>query len=461
MTLESPKGSPLQNIDGNPDDLLRSAKDLITSGEEMERSASRLEDISNGTSDLKSEAIAKLRENAGEVFPELRKAAIRYEGTGQALKKYAYALDRVQGALQLCTAEGGVDSYTSMGALITDIEDANQTAQTARSQEDTAEDSVDDANGFLGLSEGTDEEKEEAKSDLTKATAAREEAEEELRELWGKFDGRVSYWEDAYDEAVGEIEDAFKAADNDDKFLAGLVDVLSAVAAIAGLLALVVSGPLVAILGLIALGISLVLIAIEVGKFMNGDGSWADLGFAIVGIIPFGRVLGKVFTSLKGSKGFTGFFKSMAKSRTSRSNDLVKKSIHPSKSRPKMTKVHGDRKQRDWKKANNEKKKNDFKESHNRDKKKYLDGFEEEFSKNKFKMYVNYALDGRAAKERALVQYVLENPHQVTKKAENWAFYMDGLTGMENWGDYLIASGIDHGKSLVEEINKNKAPSQN
>ena len=442
MTLESPKGTTLQLIDGNPDDLLRSAKDLITSGEEMERSAARLEDISNGTSDLKSEAIAKLRENAGDVFPELRKAAIRYDGTGQALKKYSYALDRVQGALQMCTAEGGVDSYTTLNALITDIEDVHQSVQTKRSQEDTAEGAVDDADGFLGFSEGTDEEKAEAKSDLTEATAAREEAEEELRELWGKFDGRVSYWEDAYDEAVGEIEDAFKAADNDDKFLSTLGSVLGWIALGVGIAALFITspvwGPIASAIAVIA---AVAVVAIEVIKLVQGDGDWTSLLIAVVGIIPFGRFAGKAFSGLSkafpsaikaGSKaGPRNIIKAFSKTRSSTGRGIVRSSIKSGTKRPPKTTIRGNRPTKAKIRRNNRKIEQKYQQTVSGKTNKYLDGFNKEF-KGDWKTYVKYISEGSATKHREMAAYILKNPDDMGPQARAWA---EKIAKHGNWED--------------------------
>jgi len=431
MTLESPKGTPLQLIAGSPDDLLRSANDLITSGEEMERTANRLEDISNGTSDLKSDAIAKLRENAGDVFPELRKAAIRYDGTGQALKKYSYALDRVQGALQMCTAEGGVDSYTTLSGLITDIEDAHQTVQTKKNEEDTAEGAVDDADGFLGFSEGTDEEKAEAKSDLTNATNAREEAEDELRKLWGKFDGRVSYWEDAYDEAVGEIEDAFKAADNDDKFLSTLGTILGWVAVGVGIAALFITspvwGPIASAIAVIA---AVAVLAIEVIKMVQGDGDWTSLLIAVVGIIPFGRLAGKAISGFSkafpngiklGAKaGPRSIFKAFTKTRSSTGRGIVRSSIKKATKRPKKTTIRGNRYTKSKIRRSNRKIEKNYQQTVSGKTKGYMDGFKKEF-KGDWKTYVKYVSEGGATKHRAMAEYILKHPDDMGPQAKIWA----------------------------------------
>lgn len=451
MTLYSPfTGETLELIDGDAGDILKHANSLVTSSEDMHLAANRLEDICNGTTDLKSEAITKVRESASEVFPKLRQAAVRYEGTGKALQTYAGALDSVQGAFARCTAQGGVDNYALLSTLNEDIRTANTTAISRRNSEDEAQSLVNEHNGFLGMGEGTDEQKEDAADQLSTASTARQKADEELDELWGKFDGRVSYWEDAYDDAVHDIEKAFEAAGNDDSWYDNWGDFLNNLGLVLGLVALVFTGPIAIIAGAVALAISVVLLAVEVYKFANDESSLGELLFAIAGVLPFGRGLGKVFTSLKGAKNFKGFFKALGRSRTSRSTGMVRKSIHPSKRRPKMTKVKGNAKQRRKIREQNRTKKRDFNDSHDRDKKKYLDGFEDDFSKNKIKMYYSYISEGRSAKERALVEYMLEHPHKLTREAREWAQQMQTIAGMEDWADYVIGFGIDQVQKQTE-----------
>jgi len=441
MTLQSPiTGESLELIDGDAEDIHRHALELIRSSEAMDRAANRLEDISNGTTDLTSEAITKVRESADEVFPDLRKAAIRYNGTGEALKNYSSALASVQGAFAQCTAQGGVDTYASLSTLIEDIQEANTTAESKRNLEDDAQGLVNEHDGFLGMGEGTDEQKEEAAEGLKDAQTARQNAEEELEELWGKFDGRVSYWEDAYDEAVGKIEDAFEAAGNNDGALDFFVDVLNVIALVAAVVAIFVTGPLALILGAIALVASIIVLGIEIYKMAVGDGDWSDLAFAAIGLIPFGRVLGKVFSSV--GKGSKGFFKALTKTRTSQARGIVRSSVKPAGRRPRMTRVKGNGPRRQQIRRQNDVKKRRFTDAHNRRKDAYMQGFEESFSKNKFKMFVTYALDGGAAKQRALAEYVTNNPHQVSRVAEEWAKGVGKGATREEFGQWLISVGL-------------------
>lgn len=302
MSLQSPYTQiTLQLIEGDAGSLLTSAQSLIESGKRMDVSANRLEAISEGTGDLKSDAVDKVREAAGEVFPDLRKAADRYRLTGTALEKYAKKLDNVQNSMNgESTPRGGADWYPSMSSLINAIEEANQTAENKRDAEETAQDSVDDADGGLfGIGEGTDEEKEQAASDLTTATTAREEAESKLNKLWGKFDGRVSYWEDAFDDAVSDIEKAFEIADNQDKWYDHLADALSIAGLVLFVVAIVATGPLALVAAALALVVGIAALGIEIYKMAIGDGDWTSLIIAAVSIIPFGKAGGALFKFAK------------------------------------------------------------------------------------------------------------------------------------------------------------------
>ncbi|ASN40401.1 DUF308 domain-containing protein [Paeniglutamicibacter terrestris] len=454
MSLQSPNtGTTLELISGQPDDLRCSALKLISSGVAMDNAATRLEEISEGTTDLKSDAVATVRESAGEVFPDLRKAAIRYEKTGEALKRYAEALDRVQGALQMCTVQGGVDSHASMNALIADIEQAHQTAATKRDQEDTADDAMDDADGFLGIGEGTDEQKAAAKSDLTDAKAAREEADEELAELWGKFDGRVTYWEDAYDEAVSGIEEAFDAAGNDDKkWYDSLNDILSIAAIVLGALAIILASTVLGpILGIIAVVVGVIALAIEIYKMTQGEGDWTSLGLAIIGLVPFGRVLGKSISGLgqvfKGgfkaarSRGAGQAFKAFTKSRASTGRGVVRSSLKGKPKRPVKTKIRGNSETRSNIRRNNRKLEREYQQAKLQHGNEYLSRFNRSFEENPLK-FINYVNDGGSAKHRALADYILEHSDDLDPRAVDWAMGTKFAGRLEDSGTFVQSFGL-------------------
>ncbi|UTM46116.1 hypothetical protein [Glutamicibacter mysorens] len=454
MTLHSPStGDPLQMITGNAADLRRSALDLISSGEAMERSAIRLEDISNGTADLKSEAIKSVRESAGEVYPKLHKASVRYSKTGEALKTYAEALDRVQGALMMCTKEGGVDNYSTLNALITDIEQAHETAATKRSQAETAEDAMDDADGGLfGIGEGTDEEKAQAKKDLTAATDASDQAEEELRELWGKFDGRVSYWEDAYDDAVGGIEDAIDAADNNDKWYDTLNSILSIAALVLGALALILSATFLGpILGLLALVAGIITLGIEIYKMTQGEGDLTSLGLAIVGLVPFGRVLGKSISGLskvfKGgfkatrSRGAGKAFKAFTKTRASTGRGIIRSSLKGQPKRPVKTTIRGNRKTKAKIRRNNRKLEQKYQEAKFKHGNDYLAKFKKSFDEDPLK-YVKYANDWGSTKHREMAEYVLKHADDFDARAVDWAMGTKIAAKLEDGGNVVQSFGL-------------------
>lgn len=306
MTLQSPASNPLQLIDGEPGSLITKARDLTESGEAMERCANRLEAISEGTTDLKSEGVDKVRESAGEVFPDLRKAAKRYTLTGAALETYGKKLDEVQGQMD----NGGADAYTALTSLINDIKIAHESAETAKSTAKEKQSTVDDYDRtWIWEDDPTDEQKSTAADELTVANSALEDAEGELNKLWGHFDHRVSYWETAFDAAVEGIDNAFETADNQDKWYDHLADVLSIAGMVLFVVALVATGPLALVAAALAVVVGVVALALEIYKMSIGDGDWTSLLIAGVSILPFGKFAGKGFKFLSNAKSFKGLAK--------------------------------------------------------------------------------------------------------------------------------------------------------
>ena len=117
MTLRSPENHLLRRLEGNPGDVRRYGQDLVDAGAVMRRTATQLKRISEGTRQI-AESVDAVREVAGETYPDLEKAATRYERTGAVLKTYAVALDTAQ---------------TAIHPLIPQIEDAHRDLATARS----------------------------------------------------------------------------------------------------------------------------------------------------------------------------------------------------------------------------------------------------------------------------------------------------------------------------------------
>jgi hypothetical protein len=276
MTLRSPENHLLRRLEGTPGDVRRYGQDLVDAGAVMRRTATQLKRISEGTRQI-AESVDAVREVAGETYPDLEKAATRYERTGGVLKTYAAALDTAQIAIH---------------PLIPQIEEAHEAVRTARSDEADADRLVRDHRHQMPWEDDvSDTQKQEALDAQSTAETRRENAESDLTALWGTFDRKFSTWSDAYDDAVDGIEEAFDAADNNDAWGEDLLPVLGWIAVGLAVVAIFVTGPIALAIAAIGAVVALVMVAINVLKYAKGRGNWLDLTLSIVGVIPFARPL--------------------------------------------------------------------------------------------------------------------------------------------------------------------------
>lgn len=276
MTLRSPENHLLRRLEGSPGDVRRYGQDLVDAGAVMRRTATQLKRISEGTRQI-AESVDAVREVAGDTYPDLEKAATRYERTGGVLKTYAAALD---------TAQIGIHP------LIPQIEDAHDALETARSDEADADRLVRDHGTQMPWEDDvSDAQKQEALDAQSSAETRRENAQAHLASLWGTFDRKFSTWSDAYDDAVDGIEDAFDAADNNDAWGEDLLPVLGWIAVGLAVVAIFVTGPIALAIAAIGAVVALVTVAINLLKYSKGRGNWLDLTLSIVGVIPFARPL--------------------------------------------------------------------------------------------------------------------------------------------------------------------------
>jgi hypothetical protein len=278
MQLISPERNVLRRLDGNAGDIERRGQDLVDAAAVMNRTANQLRKISEGTREIAiAISVNAVREQAAETFPDLEKAAIRYERTGGVLKTYASALETAQ---------------NSIHPKIDDIERAHLAAQEARQAEAEARSVVRDHGTQMPWeADVSDAAKQEARADLQAAEGSLGRAESTLESLWGQFDRAFSTWSDAYDDAVEGIEDAFEAADNDDAWGEDLLPVLGWIAVGLAVVALFVTGPIA--LAILAIGavVAAAMLTINLLKFAKGRGNWLDLTMSIVGLVPFARPL--------------------------------------------------------------------------------------------------------------------------------------------------------------------------
>lgn len=278
MRLISPERNILRRLDGNPGDLERRGQDLVAAAAVMNRTADQLRKLSEGTREIAiAISVDAVRERAAETYPDLEKAATRYERTGGVLTTYASALD---------------DAQNSIHPRIDDIERAHLAAIEAREAEAEARSLVRDHGTQLPWEdEVSDAAKLQARTELVTAVGTLDRAEATLETLWGQFDRAFSTWSDAYDDAVEGIEDAFDAADNNDAWGEDLLPVLGWIAVGLAVVALFVTGPIALVIAAIGAVVAAVMLTINLLKFAKGRGNRLDLTMSIVGLIPFARPL--------------------------------------------------------------------------------------------------------------------------------------------------------------------------
>lgn len=278
MALISPQHHVLRRLEGHPDDIQQYGRDLESAASVMTATANQLKKISEGTRDIAiAVSVDKIREKAGDTYPDLEKASTRYHDTGAVLITYGSALRTAQNTIH---------------PLIDDIQTAHGDADEARDAERDARRKVRD-NGITmpWEDEVSDQQKHADQAALDGAEGATGRAEAHLEQLWGQFDRAFSTWSDAYDDAVDGIEDAFDAADNNDAWGEDLLPILGWIAVGLAVVALFVTGPIALAIAAIGAVVAAVMLTINLLKFAKGRGNWLDLTMSIVGLIPFARPL--------------------------------------------------------------------------------------------------------------------------------------------------------------------------
>lgn len=245
-----------------------------------------------------SKAVDAVRETAEEVAGKISRAHDRYQEVGSALTAYATELRQAQAdsltALNAATnAQQAVDAAAGdvRGArqAIEDVDPAAPADPTAAAARQTAlsgaRDRLDDADAAL----------EAARQDLQAAVELRDTAASTaisaIEGIIGSDDLNDGWWEDW----GSKVAHALSA-------------VAGAIASVAGILALVlcwvpVLGQALAAVALIA---GVVKLAADVALKMNGEGSWGDIIWGVVGVASFGvgRVVGT--TARLASRGAQG-----------------------------------------------------------------------------------------------------------------------------------------------------------
>ncbi len=296
----SPKGREIEPVKGTPDDIITRGEQIEALGKKMLDSADVLETIKNdsvGDGSQQGRAIESLKDSIGDSYKTLREAGELYEPVGPVITAYGNALDGCKP-----TINNAVDDCETKWAIYDSLPGDKDGSTTPEA-----------GGGVLGIG-GHDADSPEAKKEAEN-NEAKAIAYQDWKDAADDFDGGYDTWEEAYDTAVDGIGDKM-AGTIKDSFWSSLTDFLEIAALVVGIAALIIGGPLLAVL---ALAVGALLLFTTIMSYKNGERSMTDIAFAVLGVIPFGKVttftklanLGKaskltVFKSASGISGLKG-----------------------------------------------------------------------------------------------------------------------------------------------------------
>ncbi|GAA3764391.1 hypothetical protein GCM10022240_15860 [Microbacterium kribbense] len=271
-THNSPKGRPVEMVEGNGEDVSDRGQQIMKLGEAMSEASALLDRLVDFGADMEGNAVDKLREAGGKVNHELSKASSLYVDVGPYVKNYGDALAGVISALTSIVPDAE-EYWKKYQARLDDLEQA-QNAPVASGEDDP---------------DGTAQQDHDRNVD--DAVLDKSNAYDLWKSAADDFDAQYDKWEDAFDTAVAGVKNSTSDAihdswkDNLDGFVRFALKVLAVAGLVLAVLALVVGGPIVALLAL-AVG-ALTLIG-TLWQYSRGDASGWDVALAVVGVIPFG-----------------------------------------------------------------------------------------------------------------------------------------------------------------------------
>ncbi|MFT4156849.1 MAG: hypothetical protein QM630_02815 [Microbacterium sp.] len=266
--LPSVRGRELRRIEGNGDDIAARGVAMQDLGDRMQKAANALQMIADGSIG-KGLSIDKLKGAASDVYSDLKAAGVRYSPSGAALAAYGNALAEVKSPMSRIV-DDCEDSWVRVRIASTALEEATQNGEDTEAQQ----------------------------SEFDNAVIA-------WRSDRSGYDGYYDTWDAAYQAAKSGLKDA-----NDNGAEDGWLDnalpalevlgwVLMAVGVVLAVAACIIGAPWLLIAGAI---VGLLALANTFALYKGGRADETDLAFAVVGVIPFG----KVFGAFRGTTKLTG-----------------------------------------------------------------------------------------------------------------------------------------------------------
>lgn len=260
----SPGGRSIERLIGDGSTIESRGRAITSLGEMMTESATVLQAIKDSDDGQQGQAIAELRSVIGDAYETLRQAGELYTPVGPRVETYGTEVlsskPAIGSAVDTCE-----DRWAAYAALPGDFY-PGMTPPMPSGDDDTAgEEFAEKSNAYYDWQDAAYD-----------------------------YDSAVSTWEIAYgnaeygigDDMAGKIRDPNGWLD----FLDGLVTVLTWVGIAVGIAALILGGPFVALAAIVA-GAILALTALQ---YLLGEASLGELAWAVVGVIPFGK-LGTLF----------------------------------------------------------------------------------------------------------------------------------------------------------------------
>ncbi|SBT91790.1 hypothetical protein GA0115233_103539 [Streptomyces sp. DI166] len=260
-------------VPGDLHDMQALARRFTATAKTITDTAAALRRIGNLES-WDSEAGRAFAEKANDTAKTVSKAHDRYADAGAAIKEYCTTLESVQ---------------QDADKLLTQAETKAGDLSSAKSRAENPP-------------EGTDE------AGQKKLDKAAKDLQGDLDGLRSQLDAVKTRHKKAGDKAAKKIHDTTEGDGLNDSWLDDLrdtlkivADIAGAIAAVCGLLALVVGWipiigqALAGVLGTIALIATAVSLVCHVLLAVNGDGSWGDVAMDVLGLATFG--IGRVFSA--------------------------------------------------------------------------------------------------------------------------------------------------------------------
>lgn len=292
--LRTHNGHRVEVLEGDAAGIVARGREIEDLGEQMIGAADILREVGDGATEERGRSIERIRSEVGDAHEELRKAGERYKPTGGVMKSYGEKLADVQAAMR---------------TIVRDAADAKTALDQKRAAAASAASAAEDAPDADPTDATAVERNRRLQESAATAQTAAGNAEDELDAQYALFDSQWDLWDEAYETALRGITDATEGnvSDNWTDDLAGVVEVVLEVLAWAGVVlaiaALIIGGPFIALIAAIAGVIALIG---TVFLWAKGRRGLADVGWAIVGVLPFGK-LGKLSQSGKRLTGLKEF----------------------------------------------------------------------------------------------------------------------------------------------------------